>query len=598
MIVFRIPCFLAFLLLVNCCVAQNRSYNTIFDTLVVHDTTAPLIEYTGLWPGAQKQGGDILQQLLNDTEHTEEEKFWYLHNASCDTARHLPKHIADTINIWKRSLATRIVEGYFYRDWDSDGDAWYAIVNAVPIDSKILEDYINNLPTLKEKKRHEERVCYWLVQSGKEEKALHLLKRRVADYVAGIEQHNISSLFTSLCFSKNNAFHREAMKLLWTCLEYKYNYRLLELGLYIDEAAAIKYLQKWFWYYASQKLPPAPPPQPKDDWKGEFRVIPPALTSLVNIIQVHAPCLSKALGKQFWVEFEARMPYWDAYVSLNILFQLPVLESIFANTSLTKEEKQQMLLAVTNKDYPGSNSRLRYLQLVKQAWPNGNIPEYEFIQLNLCNIITWQTPVTYPVYMPRIFDVDTVVADIKRSGIADLQLNTDFWKYNCSLFGFAGRFNDNFNDVFKQTGLIRDVCLSCYDSPASYKKLFNAQFEALLVKTGVRDIQVHEEITESKEGHLYKLYVRSNEAACKMEFETEEHGPFFPQRLVKMINLLLMKKGVKERFIELEYQYDGLEFGLFEPDKIKPLLDKYNVRCYVVGNKYKWDTVGKVELKR
>jgi hypothetical protein len=65
-----------------------------------------------------------------------------------------------------------------------------------------------------------------------------------------------------------------------------------------------------------------------------------------------------------------------------------------------------------------------------------------------------------------------------------------------------------------------------------------------------------------------------------------------------MINLLLMKKGVKERLIELEYHHYGLRFGIFEPDKIKPLLDKYHVRCFAVGNGGKLSTWRKVELKR
>lgn len=82
-----------------------------------------------------------------------------------------------------------------------------------------------------------------------------------------------------------------------------------------------------------------------------------------------------------------------------------------------------------------------------------------------------------------------------------------------------------------------------------------------------------------------------------MKCKADELGELYPQRLVKMINLLLMKKDVKERLIELEYHHYGLQFGLFEPDKIKPLLDKYYVRCFAVGNGGDLSSWGKTELK-
>jgi hypothetical protein len=60
----------------------------------------------------------------------------------------------------------------FLRGWNRD-DEWYEIVDAVPVNSDLLEVYIAKWPTLKEKKRHDERVFYWLVQSGREETALN-----------------------------------------------------------------------------------------------------------------------------------------------------------------------------------------------------------------------------------------------------------------------------------------------------------------------------------------------------------------------------------------------------------------------------------------
>ncbi|HEY8895191.1 MAG TPA: hypothetical protein VIM79_10275 [Niastella sp.] len=458
----------------------------------------------------------------------------------------------------------------------------------------MLEDYIHKLPTLRERKYHEERIFYWLVQSGKEDTALNLLKVMVADSISGKER-----LFELLCFSNNKAIRLEAIKLLFTCLEYMDD-RMLRLGLCVDEATAVKYVQKRFWYYANQKQGSAPPPLPKDLWRNE-RITPQPLKSLMTLMQRYSACLSKALGgKKFWTEYATRIPYWDAYYGFMTHFQLPVLEAIFTDSTLTNEEKQHMLLALSDHGYRKNNVGLRYLQLVKQAWPDGNIPEYEFTKLNLCNMVAPQSPVTYPEFKPRFLDVTETIADIKKAGVADVQLNTEYYRYIGLQDWYSdsyGVFDENFNLILTQTGLIRDICITCFGKPASYKQLFNEKFEALLVKIGVWDIELHEEIIRYKTGYLYKLVVRSNEAAYKMEFEGNEYGPFHPQRLVKLINLLLMKKGVKERFIELDYHHYGLEFGLFEPDRIKPLLDKYYVRCFAVGNGGELSDWRKVELK-
>jgi hypothetical protein len=318
MIVFRVTCCFVFLLLVNFCAAQNRSYNTIFDSLVTHDNSVPVIEYTGSWPAPKKQEGDILKQRLDDKEYTDIQKFRYLQNISCDTIHHLPKSISDSIERWKQYLAKKIIEDMFLWGWNRD-DEWYEIVDAVPVNSDLLEDYIAKWPALKEKKRHDERVFYWLVQSGREETALNWLKLMVADYIAGKEWWHMGSryyntnMFDLLCFSKNNTIRSEAIKLLWTCLEYKDDHRLLNLGLYLDEATGIKYLQKWFWYYAVQKLAPA-----QKGYVGRrFHDTPEAIERLSSLIHKYSPWLMKAMGgKQLWTELAAKMPYWDAYVGI------------------------------------------------------------------------------------------------------------------------------------------------------------------------------------------------------------------------------------------------------------------------------------------
>jgi hypothetical protein len=149
--------------------------------------------------------------------------------------------------------------------------------------------------------------------------------------------------------------------------------------------------------------------------------------------------------------------------------------------------------------------------------------------------------------------------------------------------------------LFNQTGLVRESAVASWSDLGHYKNLFNETFGLFLLKIGIRDIEVCEKVNKKKD--RYKVYVRSNEDVYKMTFKTDESCELYPQRLVKVINLLLMKKGIKERLIELDSHYRGLQFGLFEPDKVRALLDQYNVRCFAVGNGGALSDWGKTELK-
>ncbi len=49
------------------------------------------------------------------------------------------------------------------------------------------------------------------------------------------------------------------------------------------------------------------------------------------------------------------------------------------------------------------------------------------------------------------------------------------------------------------------------------------------------------------------------------------------QRLVKMLNMILMKKNIKERLIEIQTDEKHVVFVLFEPQLMKPYLNKYQM---------------------
>ncbi|THU31097.1 hypothetical protein FAM09_28860 [Niastella caeni] len=105
----------------------------------------------------------------------------------------------------------------------------------------------------------------------------------------------------------------------------------------------------------------------------------------------------------------------------------------------------------------------------------------------------------------------------------------------------------------------------------------------MLNRRGIYDIEVQERVTKNAAGeYLYQVFVCSKETVYKMEYKEPETERFPFQRLVKVLNLILIKKQVKERFVEMAATEPTVRFGFFEPAKLKPFLNKYQVGCYAL----------------
>lgn len=78
-----------------------------------------------------------------------------------------------------------------------------------------------------------------------------------------------------------------------------------------------------------------------------------------------------------------------------------------------------------------------------------------------------------------------------------------------------------------------------------------------------------------------KIFVRSKEGIYVKEYSKVEYDERVQVRTVaQMINLLLMKKNIKERLIEIGGIGNIGTYGLFEPEKLKLFFDKYSVDNY------------------
>ena len=67
------------------------------------------------------------------------------------------------------------------------------------------------------------------------------------------------------------------------------------------------------------------------------------------------------------------------------------------------------------------------------------------------------------------------------------------------------------------------------------------------------------------------------------EYVADESGQAQVHRLAKMINLLLMKKNIKE-LVKIDRSEYSIDYGVFEPEKLKVFLGKNSVHCIELDN--------------
>lgn len=183
----------------------------------------------------------------------------------------------------------------------------------------------------------------------------------------------------------------------------------------------------------------------------------------------------------------------------------------------------------------------------------------------------------------RVFDGAQVVADLKLFELGTVPPAPDlseYWQFQVWRRGFDYKMQR----IFDQINRVRRPNKTKGDYPVHYSTISWIWFEPILERINIYDIEVQEVVEKTNDGFAYKLYGISNEATYKLEYKVLEPECQIErmQLVVKMINLLLMKKNVRERWVEVAAGEDFYMFGLFEPQKIKPFFNKYQTNCYAI----------------
>lgn len=597
-------------------VAQNskqhpRSFNSIYDSLTISNIS--ISEYSGSLPAPDSlvydPGGNYysedLKRILDGARYTHSEKINFIKAAITDTIKDLFSHIQnEPIEFWhKNNQAQLLMLNYFMKLNGaqrnvSNIDSRYfnfVISNALPGTTEMVEAYIQNRSSLKRTFTKEVNLIYQLIQAGSEKNALNLLQLLANEYTGDHwiedswgDRNDDSHVFDLLCFSNNNFIREEARQLLWTCLDKEIDSELLDIGLYLNEKKAIQCLQKRFQYYTTVVLE-----------KIDSAVLnkanrvpkqPPVVSSYFRFMRWYYWQLAKTMSKQVWAECMNRMPFWDHYYgSQRFLFQTRILNEVFKDSSLTERERRQMLydLKFTSFNRADFNNRYTidhglshtydamiqlYLKLINQAYPNGDISADDSTRLYLREINTSYKPERE---RPEHYvNMDAAVSDLKQLDLAHFQLQPnqpDYWAFKWTLY------NSDLIPLLEKSGLVSSFHTSGYTTA---KEIFSLYVEPLLAKKGITDIDVQIETDKIPNKYSHKIFVRSKEGTYLKEYSKAEYDDRARvYTLANMINLLLMKKNIKERLVKIDDSGSDT-YGLFEPEKLKLFLDKYSMNSY------------------
>ena len=602
-------------------VAQNsqqpssRSFNSIYDSLIINDSDIPVSDYPYPLPVRDSLVFDPgrsydyknLKQLLDNATYTGREKINFISAAISNSSKDLFCTIeTEVIEYWhKNAQAQVLMLDYFMKlacDQSDDPRIHFryfdfVTINALPGTNEMIEEYIKSRPFLKIQYPGEIKLIHRLIRAGSEKSALDFLQLLVTEYTGnkGLEcswgqRDENSNVFDLLCFSNNNIIRAQAIQLLWTCLDKEIDADLFDLGLCLDEKRATRCLQKRFQYYTTLDLGKIEPAVPNK--ANYFLKEPVEVSSYFRFMRYYSFWLGKTMGKQLWTEFMNRMSYWDYYKGCEkFIYQTIILEEIFKDSSITEKERRQMLFDIKisslnvndlsrrniscNAKFSKYNILMaEYLKLVRQAYPDGNIGEDDSNRLYLRDIK--KPDISDRVYPNDYVNMAAAVADLNQLGLAKCKLQPDlpgYWTFKWTL----PPYNYSISPLLWETGLVSHFDPPYRYSPVSNKELFSLYFEPLLAKKGITDIDVQEITAGTPSKKLNKIFVRSKEAVYIREYVAAEYGQDQVHKLVKMINLLLMKKNIKERLIGIKDTEYTVDYGIFEPEKIKVFLNKYKI---------------------
>lgn len=608
---------------------EHTDLNARFDQAILNDTfykisrvadfpeSEPVQKPPALWYSIGYNSWDV-PGILDNPAYTEAEKIAFLEDALADKSRDALAGIYNyKIGFWHTSKQGKALANRYFQQFEHSENTWdrfmyfrFRTINSFPETYPLILDYFKNRDTMTTKYFAETDLIYRLILLNKEKEALAFLNILLNEFMTGkAEEHvltvggdpayNGHVMFDLLCFSSDPVVAKESTEMLFTFLESGnfHHMELYALAAYLDQERHFRLLRKKFTYYSKidfSKIDYAALNATKSDntWNNLTESYPEARSYVAFMSSANAPFLGPAIGKALWTNFIKNLSLWELYDHFTSN-QLYLLEQAFQDKTLSVKEKRQMLFQVKGieKLFSGADNdgtyRPRLLQLICAAYPDKQMTREDFNRLHLGEFLEYTSPLLIrpdelEVHIFRTNlqggKIDEVVGEINKFAQANnlktmhldkkerFYLSLEGTEYTVGEFLAKNEKRIEFN--------------SQCSSPPSYANLFQKEFQPLLNRFGINDIEVSQVNENTNAGtRRYDIFVKGKVSIYHYTFSERGANGYDAQRLVKMLNLCLMDEKAPFRLVGVNTH--GM-FYLIEPAQIKPLLDKLEIMHWAV----------------
>ncbi|MFD2942407.1 hypothetical protein [Flavobacterium notoginsengisoli] len=539
--------------------------------------------------------------ILEDKNYSENEKIEFLKQALNDSSQKGLEYILKTTSsfFFNSEEARKIIDDCFQynqneilkNDSINKNYLFFKLYNDYPDSEKLIDHYFDSTRSDFFQFDYEIFFIKKLIEIKKQEKAVKYLQL-IIDKLDWKNSSTLEKVFEELCFSENDNISKTALDLLFQYLRRvnKNTTNFYKISSYIDVKRHSEILKLWFDFYKSIDYSSVKPEDLNSYQRSElaqnyiyftyFLVSNSEYLALIDVVE-------------FWKYYHSFEKYWRDDTSYPFQRrQLAVIKDCFKNDSISYDYKREILFN-SCKEFRLFEDReylATYLQLVIEAYPDLRIPKKDFEQLELNKSFDYSSPFDFSRSLLKIWpryrylyknEVAQLISDInlfcKSASLNEIE-NTKL-----NNFRFLEKSAENvLIETLNDNGITAGTDPEFMYSPSDYYSFFESSLKPLLTQKGINNIEVRQ-ITQKIENDNYesKIYVKFQDQIFCHEFTEDEYSSFSPQRIVKAINLLLIKNQIKERFIELATAGYFL-FVLIQPSILKTISNQCQIRSLAV----------------
>lgn len=581
----------------------EEKYNALFDKAILEDTSLPIKPITEI-PFVEECVSDFLSiefdskpayyylSLLDSELYSDSDKIKIVEHIITHKDELKVSYLSDRkIDYWKKNpQALSLIENYFEELIHTQQEnrhikpayLKFKVINQFDEAYDLIKNYFNDRDSLEKKNSYEGSFILELIRLTKLEEAADYLEIIINDYYDNkIEYLFIGTSLQQLCLCDNKKVREKSLDLLIKQLTFS------RRGWNQPEVATAYHLNK-------EKV--------EELCIEKFKELKhidlndkQSYSKYKSHITFCRAYVSERIGKELWNDFLEKKSFIEKHEGSSFYGdQFNVLNAALNDRSLNFQDKLAMLFQVEQKEnlFTDQYNKQGYINCIRKAF-DGGIPDSDVLAKLNISFEDYLTFEGFPLMdYQRILNPETIVKDLIATTLlpsgssvdtlCDFSAFESFLKSN-TWYQFH---NSTIDKYLFQTGFVKRIFLEPLNNYDNFKNVFNLYFKPLLEQIGITDIDVVQKTEFKENGIRQSVVVMSNTSKLlfKVVYSHKTNCPY--DCLAKAINIILIEKNVKQRFIE-SATLDGMqryqEYIFFEPAKVRAFYDLYELGCWAIN---------------